>query len=112
MPVARRGGQRKRFCSATCRHRHWAATKPGDTPSEEPLTQERIGHTARVATLQALYERLCADVERYGTLIETSTGMKQNPSVGELRRVIADLNRFAPFEDQEDAEEADSLVAV
>lgn len=71
----------------------------------------RAGAAARVAILEDLKERLNADVERYGTLIESPNGLKANPSVGELRRVLADLNRLAPIE-QEDAEEDAGLIAI
>jgi hypothetical protein len=114
MPIARRGGQRKRFCGPTCRHRHWAATQPGGTGrAAAPVAsvEVRVGAAARIATLEKLYDRLRADVEQYGTLIETPTGLKANPSVGELRRVIADLGRLAPFE-EEPAEEIASLHAI
>jgi hypothetical protein len=107
----RGGGPRKRFFENACRAR-WTRKGRQKKATPKPAPKTPDGLAARAATLQALYERLSADVDKYGTLIEGPNGMKANPSVGELRRVIADLNRFAPVEDQEQADEVSSLVAI
>jgi len=49
--------------------------------------------TERGRTLGWLYGLLRADVERLGTLIETDTGPKSNPSVVLLLRVLVELDR-------------------
>ena len=99
--VRRTGGQRKRFCSAACR-----AAQHRDGRSARPMASD----SEVVGTLWELYHRLKADVEQYGTLLETKTGLRANPSVAELRRVAVELARLAPA--KEEPPEMDLLAAV
>lgn len=93
--VRRTGGQRKRFCSSVCRGK-WHRTRRGDeesSPIAEPVVDQSFADRGR--TLQNLYDRLMADVEEHGTLIPYGQdgGLKANPSVEVLRRVILELDR-------------------
>jgi hypothetical protein len=59
----------------------------------------------RLRDLEELYGRLRADVEKYGTLVETPSGLKANPSVAEMRRVSVELGKMAAPVVAEEAED-------
>jgi hypothetical protein len=115
-PIAgpRKGGQRKRFCNATCRgrwHRSHGAGQP--TRRSEPEPDDERGRV-----LEALFRQLVEDVENEGTLIPSGQGgaMKGNPSAALLVRVIAELDRRevarAAAEQRKEVDDGDDIGAA